>query len=141
MKKIRLLLQALALGLQIWFVVETVNLNVRGYVTYQGVTMNQWFSMLFTLLIVIMCEVVSFVEAALFAFIHKSKYSWIYAGLVILNAVLFCNLAYYTVPGTVVCLVFYGVLFVIRILNLVQNGIGIFRKKATTVKEDLIEGN
>ena len=138
---LRLLLQALSLALQILFIVETVNLHVRGYVTYQGEAMNYWFSMLSTLVIVVMCEVVSFIEAALFAFTQKSKYSWIYAGLVILNAVLFCNLAYYTVPGTVVCLAFYGILFVIRIFNFVQNGICVFRKKSIIVEKDTVNSN
>ena len=87
-----------------------------------------WFSMLFTLVIVVGCEVISFLDAFLFVISKRNKYSVIYLILVILNALLFMTLAYYSMPGTVICLISYGVLFILRIINLGLNAIDIIRK-------------
>ena len=119
---IRLPLQIIALLLQFYFIVETIRFYCCGYVMYEGEPIeSSWYSMLFTLIVVTACEVVSFVEAILFASFKKNVYSKIYLALVIVNACCFMNMAYYSIPGTIICLSFYAILAVLRIVNLTFN--------------------
>lgn len=132
MKKqiIRLPLQITALLLQIYFVIETIRLYACGYVVYMGEPIeNGWFSLLFTLIVVVACEVFSVADAILFVIFKKNVYSKIYLGLVITNACFFMTMAYYSTAGTVICLSFYAILFVLRILNLLFNIVDIFKKR------------
>lgn len=122
----RIPVQIIAILLQIYFIVETIRLYLYGYVMYMGEPIESaWFSMLFTLCVVVVCEVVSLVYAILFIKSKKSVYSKIYLTLVIVNAVFFMTMAYYSVIGTTVCMSVYAVLFVARIVNLVLNVIDI----------------
>lgn len=122
----RIPVQIIAILLQIYFIVETIRLYLYGYVMYMGEPIESaWFSMLFTLCVVVVCEVVSLVDAILFIKSKKSVYSKIYLTLVIVNAVFFMTMAYYSVIGTTVCMSVYAVLFVARIVNLVLNVIDI----------------
>ena len=119
---VRLPLQIIALLLQFYFIVETIRLYCCGYVIYEGEPIeSSWFSMLFTLLVVVACEVLSFVEAILFASFKKNVYSKIYLAFVIVNACCFMTMAYYSTPGTIICLSFYAILTVLRIVNLTFN--------------------
>ena len=90
---IRFPFQIIALLLQIYFIVETIRLYFCGYVMYMGEPIESaWFSMLFTLLVVVACEVVSFIEAILFANSKKNAYSKIY--LVIISQTTFWRYYY-----------------------------------------------
>ena len=121
-KVMRLSIQVIALFLQIYFIVETVRLHTCGYVLFMGKPIgNEWFSMLFTLLTVVACEMISIAEAIIFTITRINIYSIAYIALVIVNAVLFMTMAYYSMVGTIICLSFYGVLFVIRVVNLILN--------------------
>lgn len=129
-KIIRLPFQSIALFLQIYFIVETIRLYVCGYVMYMGEPIESaWFSMLFTLLVVVACEVVSLIDAILFVISKKNLYSKMYLGLVLINACFFMTMAYYSVVGTTICLSFYAMLFVLRGVNLVLNSIDILKKQ------------
>lgn len=129
MEKIRLPIQVIALFLQTYFFIETIRLYVCGYVMYMGNPIeNAWYSMLFTLLVVVVCEFFSLRDAILFFASKKNRYSKIYLALIILNACLFMSLAYYSTIGTVVCLSFYSVLFVIRVINLILNFVDVLKK-------------
>lgn len=129
MKIARLPIQTVALLLQIYFIVETVRLYACGYVMYMGEPIESaWFSMLFTLLVVVACEAVSLVDAIFFI---KTKHTWyakIYLMLLITNACMFMTMAYYSTVGTTVCLSFYAGLFLLRILNLVLNMVDVVKK-------------
>ena len=119
---IRLPFQLIALLLQIYFITETIRLYVCGYVMYMGEPIESaWFSMLFTLLIVIACEIVSFVEAVLFVSFKHNLYSILYLMLIIANACCFMTMAYYSTVGTIICLSLYSILFVLRVVNLIMN--------------------
>ena len=122
MKIARLPFQLIALLLQSYFIVETIGM----FVIEQ--TEEKWFSMLFTLLIVIACEVFSFIDILLFVISKHNKYSFINLAVFIINALLFMTVIYYSSVGTVIGLSFYVVLFVIRIVNLVLNSIDILKK-------------
>ena len=122
LNKIRLPFQIIALLLQCYMIVETVRLFLQGYVMYMGAPIESpWFSMLFTLLVVTASEAVSLIDAILFVTCKKSPYAKIYLGLVIANACCFMTMAYYSTVGTTICLVFYGILFVLRVVNLCMN--------------------
>ena len=115
-------MQTIALLLQIYFIGETIRLYACGYVMYMGEPIESpWFSMLFTLLVVTACEIVSLVDAIFFIKTKHSKYAKIYLILIIINACFFMTMAYYSVVGTTVCLSFYAVIFLLRIVNLVLN--------------------
>ena len=127
---VRLPLQIIALLLQFYFIVETIRLYCCGYVTYMGDPVeSSWFSMLFTLIVVAACEVVSFVEAIIFVRTKRNVYSKIYLALVIVNACCFMTMAYYSTLGTIICLLFYAILFVLRIINFVINLIDLRKKR------------
>ena len=129
MKKLRLIIQVIALLLQVYFIVETVRLCIDGYAVYMGQPIeSSWYSMLFTLIIVTACEVVSFVEAIIFNEMKKSKYSKLYLALVIVNGILFMTMAYYSTVGTTICMISYAVIFILRIVNLVTSCIDVFKK-------------
>ena len=129
MKIARLPVQVIAMLLQIYFIVETIRLYICGYVVYMGEPIESaWFSMLFTLLVVVACEVLSLIDAILFVRSKKNKYSKIYLVLVIINAFCFMTMAYYSVVGTTICLSFYAVIFILRIVNLVLNSIDVLKK-------------
>lgn len=126
MKIARLPMQILAILLQVYFFVQTVFLLVTGHCTYMGeLQESSWGSMLYTLLIVIGCEMVSLPEAILQIKSTRGAYRRVYFFAMIGNAMLFLSLAYYTVPGTVLCMISYVVLFVLRIINLVRNSLDI----------------
>ena len=127
---VRLPLQIIALLLQFYFIVETIRLYCCGYVMYEGEPIeSSWFAMLFTLIVVVACEVLSFVEAILFASFKKNVYSKIYLALIIVNACCFMSMAYYSTLGTIICLSFYAILFVLRIINFVINLIDLRKKR------------
>lgn len=129
MKIIRLPLQLLALLLQLYFFIETVRLHVCGYVMYMGEPIGtSWFSMLFTLLLVVVCEIISFVDAMLFVKTKKTKFSKLYLALIIINALCFTVMMYYTATGTIICLASYALLFAIRIRNLANNTADIIKR-------------
>ena len=126
---IRLPFQIIALLLQIYFIVETIRLYLCGYVMYMGEPIESaWFSMLFTLVVVVVCEVVSFIEAILFVSFKKNLYSKIYLALTIANACCFMTMAYYSTVGTTICLLCYAILFVLRVVNLVMNFFDLLKK-------------
>lgn len=126
---IRLPFQVIALILQTYFIVETIRLYLYGYVMYQGEAIeDSWFAMLFTLTVVAVCETISFVETLLFVKAKKSEYSKFYLILFIVNASCFLTMAYYSVIGTTICMVCYGILFIVRIVNLVLNFVNVFKK-------------
>ena len=127
-KIFRLPFQALALLLQLYFIIETIRLYICGYVVYMGDPIeSSWFSMLFTLIVVVACEVVSMLDAIMFVVIKRSKYSVVYLVLILINAFIFMSMAYYSAIGTITCLSSYAILFVLRIINLVSNCIDIFK--------------
>ena len=119
---IRLPLQIIVIINQIIFFIETVRLFVHGYVVIWGQTVEQsWEAMLSTLMLVAICEVVSFLEAVLFFVSERCRHSLLYIAAVFFNAILFLTMAYYSYyseVGTVICIVSYFILFVFRIVNL-----------------------
>lgn len=127
---IRLPLQLLMLFLQTYFFIETVRLYLHGYIMYAGEPIeNAWFAMLFTLLVVVACEIVAFIDGILFLISKPSAYSIVYFIMIIFNALVFITCAYYTTPGTILCMIIYGVLFIARILNLIFNLINICKRQ------------
>ena len=127
-KIFRLPFQALALLLQLYFIIETIRLYICGYVVYMGDPIeSSWFSMLFTLIVVVACEVVSMLDAIMLVVIKRSKYSVVYLVLILINAFIFMSMAYYSAIGTIICLSSYAILFVLRIINLVLNCIDILK--------------
>ena len=114
-KAIRIPFQIIALLLQTCFVVKTIDmfLNKTGE--------EAWFSMLFTLLIVIACEAVSFIDIILFVVSKHNIYSFINLALFIINVIFFMTVNYYFSVGTVIGLSIYAVLYILRIVNLVLN--------------------
>ena len=127
-KIFRLPFQALALLLQLYFIIETIRLYICGYVVYMGDPIeSSWFSMLFTLIVVVACEVVSMLDAIMFVVIKRSKYSVVYLVLILINAFIFMSMAYYSAIGTIICLSSYAILFVLRIINLVLNCIDVLK--------------
>ena len=121
-KVVRIPFQIIALLLQTCFVIKTIDLflNKTGE--------EAWFSMLFTLLIVIACEVVSFIEIILFVISKHNVYSFINLALYIVNAILFMTVIYYYSVGTVIGLSLYAAIYILRIVNLVLNFIDICKK-------------
>ena len=121
-KVVRIPFQIIALLLQTCFVTKTIDLflNKTGE--------DAWFSMLFTLLIVIACEVVSFIEIVLFVISKHNVYSFINLALFIINVILFMTVIYYHSVGTVIGLSLYAALYILRIVNLVLNFIDICKK-------------
>ena len=121
-KAIRIPFQIIALLLQTCFVVKTIDmfLNKTGE--------EAWFSMLFTLLIVIACEAVSFIDIILFVVSKHNIYSFINLALFIINAILFMTVIYYYSIGTVIGLSLYAALYILRVVNLVLNFIDICKK-------------
>ena len=142
MKIARLPLQAVALLLQIYFIVETIRLYIDGYVMFMGEPVeNSWFSLLTTLVIVVACEIVSLADAALFIRSQKSKYSKIYFALVIINACCFMTMSYYSNVGTTICMSLYAILFMLRIVNLALNSIDIFKHLSKKRKKGEVNEN
>jgi len=130
MKIARLPLQVLSLFLQVYFFIETVRLHAHGYVLYMGEPVESaWSSMLFTLLIVVACEIIAFADAGLYVISKHNFYSIFYLILIIINAVMFMEMAYYSTIGTTICLSFYAIVFVFRVVNLFLNFISIPRDK------------
>ena len=121
-KVVRIPFQIIALLLQTCFFIKTIDLflNKTGE--------DAWFSMLFTLLIVIACEVVSFIEIVLFVISKHNVYSFINLALFIINVILFMTVIYYYSVGTVIGLSFYAVIYILRIVNLVLNVIDTCKK-------------
>ena len=121
-KLIRIPFQIIALLLHTYFVFKTTEmfLNKTGE--------NAWFSMLFTLLIVIACEVVSFIDIILFVISKHNIYSYINLSLFIINVIFFMTVNYYYSVGTVIGLSLYAALYILRVVNLVLNFIDICKK-------------
>ena len=129
MKIVRLPLQILALLLQTYFIVETVRLFVDSYILHPGESSEEgWFAMLFTLLIVIACEVISIFDVIIFVITEFGVYSIIYLVLMIANAYCFMNLAYYSAAGTIISMTLYAILYILRIINLVHNSADLLKK-------------
>lgn len=129
MKYVRLPIQVTAILLQIYFFVETIRLYTNGYVMFLGTPVDSGFnSMLFLLLVVIACEVISFVEAILFVIAKRNIYPKLYMALLLVNAYIFCTMAFYDQTKTIICLSVYAVLFVFRIVNLILNSVAILKK-------------
>ena len=116
----------IALMIQIDFIIKTIPLFFHGCVECLGQPMNSFHSMVFTLIIVV-CEIVSFADAVLFAIFKRSVYSFVYLALFVANAANFMKMAYYSNAGTAICFISYGLLFVLRVLNLILNGCEILR--------------
>ena len=114
-KAIRIQYQIIALFLQTCFAVKTIDmfLNKTGE--------DAWFAMLFTLIIVIACEVVSFIDIILFLVSKRNIYSFINLALFIINAIFFMTVNYYYSVGTIIGLSIYAALYILRIVNLVLN--------------------
>lgn len=126
MKIARLPMQILAILLQVYFFVQTAFFLLTGHCTYMGeLVESSWASLLYTLLIVIGCEIVSLPEAILQIKSTRGPYRFVYFFIMLNNALTFLSMAYYTVPGTVLCMISYVVLFVLRIINLVKNALGV----------------
>ena len=121
-KLIRIPFQIIALLLHTYFVFKTTEtfLNKTGE--------NALFSMLFTLLIVIACEVVSFIDIILFVISKHNIYSYINLSLFIINVIFFMTVNYYYSVGTVIGLSLYAALYILRVVNLVLNFIDICKK-------------
>ena len=121
-KLIRIPFQIIALLLHTYFVFKTTEmfLNKTGE--------DAWFSMLFTLLIVIACEVVSFIDIILFVISKHNIYSYINLSLFIINVIFFITVNYYYSVGTVIGLSLYAALYILRVVNLVLNFIDIRKK-------------
>ena len=121
-KLIRIPFQIIALFLHTYFVFKTTEmfLNKTGE--------DAWFSMLFTLLIVIACEVVSFIDIILFVISKHNIYSYINLSLFIINVIFFMTANYYYSVGTVIGLSLYAALYILRVVNLVLNFIDICKK-------------
>ena len=121
-KLIRIPFQIIALLLHTYFVFKTTEmfLNKTGE--------DAWFSMLFTLLIVIACEVVSFIDIILFVISKHNIYSYINLSLFIINVIFFITVNYYYSVGTVIGLSLYAALYILRVVNLVLNFIDICKK-------------
>ena len=121
-KLIRIPFQIIALLLHTYFVFKTTEmfLNKTGE--------DAWFSMLFTLLIVIACEVVSFIDIILFVISKHNIYSYINLSLFIINVIFFMTVNYYYSVGMVIGLSLYAALYILRVVNLVLNFIDICKK-------------
>ena len=121
-KLIRIPFQIIALLLHTYFVFKTTEmfLNKTGE--------DAWFSMLFTLLIVIACEVVSFIDIILFVISKHNIYSYINLSLFIINVIFFMTVNYYYSVGTVIGLSLYAALYILRVVNLVLNFIDICKR-------------
>ena len=122
LKIIRIPFQLIALMVHTYFIVKTVELflNKTGE--------DAWFSLLFTLLIVIACEVVSFIDIILFVISKRNIYSYINLSLFIINVIFFMTVNYYYSVGTVIGLSLYTALYILRVVNLVLNFIDICKK-------------
>ena len=122
MKLIRLPIQITALILQIYFAVQTIFIHTCGHAFFGGRPVGSaWYSVLFTLVIVAICEVLSLIDVILFIISKRSKYSVVYASLFAVNALGFMTAAYYSSIGTVVCMTIYALLFVLRVANLISS--------------------
>ena len=114
---IRLPIQIIALLIQIDFALKTIQLFDHGYVECLGQPMNSFESIIFTLILVVACEVVFLADAVLFAVFKRNVYSFVYLALYVANAAIFMTMAYYSEAGTTICFVSYCLLFVLRVLK------------------------
>ena len=131
---IRLPLQLLMLFLQTYFFIETLRLNLHGYIMYAGEPMeNSWFAMLFTLLVVVACELLALADGVLLLITKPTVYNIVYFIIILFNAFVFTTCVYYTTVGTIFCMIIYAVLFIARILNLIFNLIDICKPKKVCV--------
>ena len=90
---------------------------------------NAWFAMLFTLLVVVACEIVALIDGVLLLIAKPSAYSIVYFILILFNAFVFMTCAYYTTPGTILCMIIYAILFIARIANVILNLINICKRQ------------
>ena len=123
LKIIRIPFQLIALMFHTYFIVKTVELFLNKLGGEEG-----WFALLFTLLIVIACEIVSFIDIILFVISKHNIYSYINLLLFIINVIFFMNVNYYYSVGTVIGLSLYAALYILRVVNLVLNFIDICKK-------------
>lgn len=128
-KTVRLLLQGTALFFQVYFFIEILRLYSRGYVLFAGEAIeSSWFSMLFTLLVVIATEFLNFIDSVIYIVLKRNIYSVVNLVLLICNAIFFMSLAYYTTIGTIICITFYIFLFIVRIINFILGMVKAFKK-------------
>ena len=124
--KTRLPLQVIALFLHVYAIVEIIRVNL--YILNTEPPENSFHAAIFTLIIVTACEFLSLLDAILLLQSKKNKYPKIYLALIIINAFFFMGLAYNGTVETVICLSFYIILLIIRIVNLVLNAKEILKK-------------
>lgn len=128
-KTVRLFLQGTALFFQVYFFIETLRLYSSGYILFAGEAIESyWFSMLFTLLVVVATEFLNLIDSVIYIVLKRNIYSVVNLVLLICNAVLFISLAYYTTVGTVICITFYIFLFIVRIVNFILGMVKTFKK-------------
>ena len=124
--KTRLPLQVIALFIHVYAIVEIIRVNL--YILNTEPPENSFHAAIFTLIIVTACEFLSLLDAILLLQSKKNKYPKIYLALIIINAFFFMGLAYNGTVETVICLSFYIILLIIRIVNLVLNAKEILKK-------------
>ena len=115
LKAHRIPFQIIALLLQTFYIIKLAENALRA----EGE--DAWFGFLFTLFIVIACETVSLVDAVLLVITRHNAYSFIYSALFIVNAVFFLKINFYDTVGTVIGLLLYAALYILRIVNVVLN--------------------
>ena len=125
MKK-RLPLQAIALFLHIYAIIEIIRVSI--YIFNTESAQNAFHAAIFTLIIVSVCEFLSLLDAILLLQSKKNKYSKIYLALIFINAFFFMGLIYNGTVETVICLSFYIILLIIRIVNLVLSSVEALKK-------------
>ena len=126
MKIVRMILQSIGLFLQTYFFIETYRLHTEGLVMFlEKPIESTWFSLLFTFFIVTACELLFFIEAVIYVIYKRNWCSFINLSLVIINAAIFMTLAYYSDIGTTICISFYVLLLVFRIICFTLNVIDI----------------
>ena len=133
MSNTRLTAQIVAILLQIYFFIQTILFLACGHAIFPFKPIEDaWLSMIFTLLIVAACELASLTEGILQVIMKRSILSYAYVALTVIVMVLFMKFAYYSTPGTVVCLSLYGALFVWRAINITLDLVAILKKEDRT---------
>jgi hypothetical protein len=114
------LFSALTLLWQIsFFVYVPAVLIGKGLLSGEGGE-EAWFAMLGALVFITIAEVFGLVDAILLLKNKRDAYSKVYLVAVLVNAVFCMSLLFYEPGATIFCFVIYGVLFVMRIFNLVR---------------------
>ena len=122
MRNARFTAQIVVLVLQIYFFVQTLLLHTTGSAVFPFKPIGDgWTSMKFTLMVVLFCEIFALADAILALLSRRSIYGFAYLALLLINAYLFRTMAYYSTAGTVVCMILYTVLFVLRINRMIAH--------------------